>query len=274
MKRTTFDELIAHGRHELIAHGVPLTNDMPWSFMFAGCAVTHERDDCYLIATPNLGAIELHPGDVLVHKDQEFAVIPAGKSVAHLSDFSARRFYEDGMSKWDPATPPDLAAPYPENQRRTTGRLRHCSYCGSMHPTDLVAAIRLGAHMHWADFKYGWPHKAYVENIPNPHAGMLESRYGSSQPGEYMGKPLVKYQNGYDRHTGDPTYSYRDQGSPASERTHGKFYTEHLLDASPEERDFIEKAMGYSFCWHEGQVWYGPYRPGGVTHLEVKEQMK
>jgi hypothetical protein len=48
---------------------------------------------------------------------------------------------------------------------------RTCSYCGSIHPEDLFHALRAGAHLHGSDWKYGWPHKFYVEGIPNPLAG-------------------------------------------------------------------------------------------------------
>lgn len=46
---------------------------------------------------------------------------------------------------------------------------RRCSYCGSVHPGDLVALLKSGqgVRMHGADWKYGWPHKFYVEGIPN-----------------------------------------------------------------------------------------------------------
>ena len=38
---------------------------------------------------------------------------------------------------------------------------RRCSYCGCVHPVDLVAEAEWRAE--WADFKYGWPHKFYVD---------------------------------------------------------------------------------------------------------------
>jgi len=46
---------------------------------------------------------------------------------------------------------------------------RTCSYCGSIHPEDLLTALNTGATLEMADMKYGWPHKFYVE-IPNKHA--------------------------------------------------------------------------------------------------------
>lgn len=44
---------------------------------------------------------------------------------------------------------------------------RRCSYCGSIHPEDLIRLLGEGAELHGADWKYGWPHKFYVEGIPN-----------------------------------------------------------------------------------------------------------
>ena len=46
---------------------------------------------------------------------------------------------------------------------------RTCSYCGSIHPEDFynylttVPNLKVGG----SDWKYGWPHKFYIENIPN-----------------------------------------------------------------------------------------------------------
>lgn len=41
---------------------------------------------------------------------------------------------------------------------------RTCSFCGCINPDDLAAEPTW--HANWADRKYGWPHKFYV-NIPN-----------------------------------------------------------------------------------------------------------
>lgn len=186
--------------------------------------------------------------------------------------------------------------------------LMTCGYCGSMHPGDLAEAIKAGARLDWADFKYGWPHKVYVEGIPNPHAGMLESRFGSShatptcpktmQPcaqGEQSshrpqcecmlagtvthgstsgGIRVVLKQDGFDQVTGKPTHTWRGEGEPAATTTSGKFYSVHLQDAAPEDREVIERAMGRSFVWREGKVWYGPYTQGGLTIEMVREQLQ
>ena len=56
----TFFELICHGRTQ-----TPAPNGMPWSFDYAGHAITHENDDCYLIPTLE-GTMEFHRGDMLI----------------------------------------------------------------------------------------------------------------------------------------------------------------------------------------------------------------
>jgi hypothetical protein len=43
---------------------------------------------------------------------------------------------------------------------------RHCSYCGCVHPEDLLRLVAEGAKLGGSDWKYGWPHKFYVNN---PH---------------------------------------------------------------------------------------------------------
>jgi len=40
--------------------------------------------------------------------------------------------------------------------------VRRCSYCGSIHPEDLVTLGTVPIQLEIADWKYGWPHKVYV----------------------------------------------------------------------------------------------------------------
>ncbi len=85
---------------------------------------------------------------------------------------------------------------------------RTCSYCGSIHPADLLAALSIGkATLHGSDWKYGYPHKLYVEGMPNLFEGEQCERGSSYKDGvstPILGKP--------------PAF------------IHGKFYTEHFLD--------------------------------------------
>lgn len=48
----------------------------------------------------------------------------------------------------------------------------YCSYCGSMHPLELLRLFGEGLidHLHLADMKYGFPHKFYVELVDKRHA--------------------------------------------------------------------------------------------------------
>lgn len=166
----------------------------------------------------------------------------------HADDFCARNVYPDGNAPWRAATPPDLPS------GRTTGQLRSCQFCGSMHPADVAAAIRAGASGHWADFKYGWPHKAYFDGVPNPHAGLLESRSSRSHPpqAEIDAGLHIQIPNGFDRATGAPVMRWTAAGEPAASTTHGKFYALHLKDASPEDRETIERHLGLRFTFNEG----------------------
>jgi hypothetical protein len=88
---------------------------------------------------------------------------------------------------------------------------RTCGYCGSMHPDDLLGFLvpPRGVLLNEADWKYGWPHKFYVEGIPNPLAGM----------------PICSGGRG-----GPDAKDHAIGTGPAT--THAKFYTEHLADAT------------------------------------------
>lgn len=206
------------------------------------------------------------------------------KSAAHVGNMNhfGTASNPDGMVEWREPRAPDLAS---GDGNLTTGRLRSCGYCGSMHPADLAVALKSGATAHWADFKYGWPHKIYVEGIPNPHAGMLESRMGAShalpvcpktgaacEQGEqsfgwakcecmkaatpteatHGTSKMVRMQSGFSRETGAPEYTWKHAGEPARATTDGKFYTVHLQDATEEDRAVIEAAMGLTFSFEQG----------------------
>lgn len=132
-------------------------------------------------------------------------------------------------------------------------RMRACGYCGSMHPTDVVNAINNGAKGSFADFKYGWPHKIYFDHVPNPNAGAREIISTSTHEREGLEKVVSPR---YSETTGERVadhveyVGYRD--APAL--THGKFYTEHLQDATPEEVAIIEQHMGVHFIFADGGV--------------------
>lgn len=203
---------------------------------------------------------------------------------------------------WRDAVPPDIAT------GRKTGILRGCGYCGSMHPAEVAAALRASARLDPSDRKYGWPHKFYVEGVPNPHSGMLESRCSPSNatpfcpkrgsPCEHehqsfyhpecdcmrdipeqiatgedrYGKPVIAINTGrFNEHTGKPKMDWTEPGTPAPDTTYGKFYTVHLQDASAEDRDVIERHMGMHFDFKDGGVqwWqYGTSKPDKKAEAE------
>lgn len=61
---------------------------------------------------------------------------------------------------------------YPEHKMEWWTRAgedrRTCSYCGCVHPADLLRLIEAGAEVGGSDWKYGWPHKFYVTTPSNP----------------------------------------------------------------------------------------------------------
>jgi hypothetical protein len=183
-------------------------------------------------------------------------------SVAHTRDMNhyGQASYPDGLVPWSDALAPDIEA------GRTTGRLRACGYCGSMHPADVAAAIRQGAQGHWADRKYGWPHKAYFEGVPNPNAGALEVTSYTSHPSDSY--PVEHTRTKFDPNTGERREEkwYSQEPRPAPERTHGKFYSVHMQDASDEDRALIEQHLGIAFTFtDDGRVIFKPAAVAGPS---------
>ena len=177
---------------------------------------------------------------------------------------------------------------------------RTCSYCGSIHPEDLAAeiipagaclgcgAVGFGAHYSrlleaaepqehpydpggaypsWADQKYGWPHKFYVEGLrPRDPARMhcFGHAHGDSPPQVtsvpwVAAKDLTREQKKIIREDGmimrgekpDGWYSFRPKTT-----LFAKFYTRHLADpALPAEvKAKIEDACGLRFHFSDGAV--------------------
>ncbi len=178
-------------------------------------------------------------------------------SIAHKFDMNhfGVTNWPDGLVPWRAADPPNLESAEPS----AIGSLRACSYCGSMHPADVAAAIRAGAKFHWADRKYGWPHKAYGEGIPNPHAGMLEVRASARSASPAF--PREVRQPRFSPLTGervDDYVTYTEEPKAASATTWGKFYSVHLQDAAPDDRGLIESHLGIAFNFTDGGhiSWY------------------
>lgn len=142
------------------------------------------------------------------------------KNNAHDQDPHAQRF---GAGSWSPPRPDAEPYGYP---------FRKCGYCGSIQPQDLLDAIRAGARLECADLKYGWPHKFYVEGIPNPQAGKIVECGSSSVGG--VTQPIM---------------------SPAPATTTCKFYNTHLKDCPPDLfaslREAILAQTGFEFVMDE-----------------------
>lgn len=129
---------------------------------------------------------------------------------------------------------------------------RTCSFCGSVSPEDLAAEPTWRAD--WADRKYGWPHKFYVD-IPNREPDKLfvigkTSRFKEEDRGRYVpvGElteeqlEIVK-RDGWSAEPGCGVYFGKRPYH------HAKFYTIHLSDAelSAETKKLIERKSGLEF---------------------------
>lgn len=125
----------------------------------------------------------------------------------------------------------------PQLEREPYGEtFRSCSYCGSIHPEDLVTLLEAGAKASGADWKYGWPHKFYVDNIPNPHAGKpveMGSRSADADTPGAVWKPTCGHADCTVR-TSSHGYWNVPTIEPAPATMCGKFYNTHLQDCSPE----------------------------------------
>jgi hypothetical protein len=188
---------------------------------------------------------------------------------------------------------------------------RTCSYCGSVHPEDLAAIpasdvcavcgvkgwyahfeqfrchmtpgleceheprchpfAPAGWYASWADRKYGWPHKFYVEGLRPTRPGMVFCLGHSSHEQPSWGNQdhwvaaaeLTRSQKSIIRsggmHSGGKFEGYYLFEPRAT--VHGKFYTAHLADpaVSDEAREKIAQACGLRFRFLEdGRVGWCP----------------
>ena len=56
------------------------------------------------------------------------------------------------------------------------GEYLYCSYCGSLHPEDALKLLQKGVKASGSDWKYGWPHKFYIQAEENG-AGKFYSKH-------------------------------------------------------------------------------------------------
>jgi NAD-dependent dihydropyrimidine dehydrogenase PreA subunit len=123
---------------------------------------------------------------------------------------------------------------------------KHCGYCGSMCPEELAKLIEEGkAIMGGSDWKYGYPHKFYVD-VKNPEPEKLFE---------------ISYRASYDK---DGNYHKEDVQYAKREYLHMKFYTNHLQLIDDETfkkvAPIISKACGITFDRDEkGLKYSAPY---------------
>lgn len=160
----------------------------------------------------------------------------------------------------DPRPREDIADPYEQP-------FRTCSYCGSINPEDLYRLLSEGnGTLSGSDWKYGWPHKFYLEGVANPIAGVETHSYcyGPREGLEKYGAP------GFEPEEHEPGHwRIVSSVSPAPRATFGKWYNEHLDDEgySPEAWDalaaLLEQHAGIRFFRGEdGRLMYRAPRAG------------
>lgn len=89
--------------------------------------------------------------------------------------------------------------------------IRNCSYCGSVHPEDLLRLFERGAFLQGSDWKYGWPHKYYIEN-----AGDRPLKFYTEHLKDLLGEPEFEIvaRAIHDKFTGEyyPRVAFLDEG--------------------------------------------------------------
>ncbi len=120
---------------------------------------------------------------------------------------------------------------------------RTCYFCGSIHPEDLLRHLNTGASLHGSDWKYGTPHKFYVQGIKNLHPQSKLVECGSKTENG-ISVPIM---------------------SPPPPTVHAKWYNDHLMDTGYDEEALqsLLTALGGSgieFTIENGNVKYkAPY---------------
>lgn len=163
------------------------------------------------------------------------------------------------------------------HEPRRGEHFRRCSFCGSIHPEDLAAET--GWRAEWADRKYGFPHKFYVD-IPNRNPDAL-FYMGSSSGGDRSKPPAIGlaglewvawedltpeqvailHRDGVGRPGGEWHPDYVQLGPRKVH--HAKFYSVHLADPTitEEVKDIIAYRSGLVFTFTaDGKVAWRSYK--------------
>ena len=156
------------------------------------------------------------------------------RPTCHDEDRQAARFRQQWT--WERRAP-DARNPDGEPFRR-------CSYCGSIHPEDLIQALENGAQLGGSDWKYGWPRKFYISSIPNPNrdrqAEIGSLSYWDEEKGERVDQP-----------------TYGAEGD-----FHAKWYNQHLKDAGYDDEaigrltQLLEQHSGITFYVADGKLMF------------------
>lgn len=154
---------------------------------------------------------------------------------------------------------PERPEGYPEHSQNPYGYpFRTCSYCGSIHPEDLLRVLANGATLGGSDWKYGWPHKFYVEGIPNPLAGKMVEQYS------YTSRPDLYPEETWEKDPEGEGYRNKKESWVAPATTHAKWYNTHLLDLDDKAFAFMAESLkmyaGIEFKKVDGELKYcAPY---------------
>lgn len=148
---------------------------------------------------------------------------------------------------------------------------KRCSWCGSMNPEELI--FEKNARIGWADYKYGWPHKFYIDVLnrdpERPFCVGSASRGSSTaiDQGYIAWEDLTDAQrqtvidSGMGRENDEYTMSRTYKFGP--KRHHfGKFYTVHLKDPAISDavKDQVQRMSGLRLIWlDDGRVRWEPY---------------
>lgn len=148
-----------------------------------------------------------------------------------------------------------------------------CEWCGSVTPQQFIEFLAAGCKCDVADWKYGYPHKIYL-NVPNPNPEELRGAGSTSEGSEmrYNERGVVTHRvktqenapAGYE--TWSDQHGWMQLGKYPM--LHLKFYTAHLDDLPDlkAHEDVIFRATGiYFFRNAEGKLMYSGKKPIGLA---------